>query len=96
MKTRKKIEQVEKEEIKFLHFPKQEVLNNLSDQQNRKENLIRGLSLGNLEHLKVKIVFADDQGIKKVETTIWGITDKFVILKQSIVIPLERILSISY
>ncbi|MBQ4818770.1 hypothetical protein [Aquimarina sp. MMG016] len=86
---------IEKEQIKHLHFPKQEVLDTKRSKRDRYRKLLRGLSLGNLEHLKVKIVFADDEGTKEVETTIWGITDKSVILKQSTIIPLERIISIS-
>lgn len=95
METIDQIKHIEKEQIKFLHFPKQEVLPNKREKRDRYRKLTRGLRLGNLEHVKVKIVFADDQGIKEVETTIWGITDKSVILKQSTIIPLERIISIS-
>ncbi|MFL1895648.1 hypothetical protein ACJRPK_08085 [Aquimarina sp. 2-A2] len=86
---------VEKEQIKFLKFPKEEVLKKRKDQIDRILDLQRALSLGNLEHQKVKILFMDDQGSKKVETTIWGITDKAVILKESTVIPMERILKIA-
>ncbi|TSE09015.1 MULTISPECIES: hypothetical protein [Aquimarina] len=86
---------VQKEQIKFLKFPKEDVLDKRKDQIDRFLELQRALSLGNLEHQKVRIVFVDDTGLKKVETTIWGITDKEVILKQSTIIPLERIISIS-
>ncbi|MEW7288959.1 hypothetical protein [Aquimarina sp. 2304DJ70-9] len=95
METRDKVQDIEKEEIQFLHFPKDEVLDNKRDKKMRNLTLKRALSLGNLEHVKVKIIFADEEGVKKVETTIWGITDKVVILKRSVVIPLERIISIS-
>ncbi len=86
---------IEKEQIKFLTFPKEDVLNKRKDQIDRTLELQRALSLGNLERHKVKIVFVDNKGLKKVETTIWGITDKEVILKQATIIPLERIISIS-
>ncbi|TPN82404.1 hypothetical protein [Aquimarina algicola] len=86
---------VQKEQIKFLKFPKEDVLNKRKDQIDRFLDLQRALSLGNLEHQKVKILFVDDNGLKRVETTIWGITDKAVILKQSTIIPLERIIAIS-
>ncbi|WP_378188280.1 hypothetical protein ACE939_07420 [Aquimarina sp. W85] len=86
---------VEKEQIKFLKFPKEEVLKKRKDQIDRILDLQRALSLGNLEHQKVKILFMDDEGSKKVETTIWGITDTAVILKESTVIPMERILKIA-
>ncbi|CAL2091161.1 hypothetical protein [Tenacibaculum sp. 190524A02b] len=87
-------QKIEKEQIKFLTFPKEEVLNKKNEQTNRFLALQRGMYLGNLEREKVKIVFVDDAGLKKVETTIWGVTDKSVILKQSTIIPLERIMAI--
>ncbi|MDH7448321.1 hypothetical protein [Aquimarina sp. 2201CG14-23] len=89
------VQPIEKEQIKFLTFPKEDVLNKRKDQIDRILELQRALSLGNLERQKVKIVFVDNKGLKKVETTIWGITDREVILKQSTIIPLERIISIS-
>ncbi len=94
MDTIDKIQHIEKEQIKFLHFPHQEVLSNKKKKKDRYRKLRRALSLGNLEHVKVKILFADDEGAKEVETTVWGITEKSVILKQSTVIPLERIITI--
>jgi len=89
------VQLIEKEQIKHLTFPKEDVLNQQKQKVNRVLELRRALTLGNLEHEKVKIVFVDSNGLKKVETTIWGITDKEVILKQSTIIPLERIVSIS-
>lgn len=89
------VQTIQKEQIEFLKFPKKDVLEKKKDQINRFLNLQRALSLGNLEHHKVRIVFVDDNGFKKVETTIWGITDKEVILKRSMIIPLKRIISIS-
>ncbi|MFD2564006.1 hypothetical protein [Aquimarina rubra] len=95
MRVDDRIQSIEKEQIKHLHFPHKEVLSDKKAKRDRYLKLVRGLSLGNLEHLKVKIIFADDEGSKKVETTIWGITDKSVILKQSTIIPVERIISVN-
>lgn len=86
---------IEKEEIRFLKFPKNDVLEKKRDQIDRFIELQRALALGNLERTKVKIVFADNMGTKKVETTIWGITDKSVILKRATILPLQRIISIA-
>ena len=38
--------------------------------------------------------FEDNNGLKMVETTIWGLTDKSVILKKSTIIPLQRVLGV--
>lgn len=95
MTLKANIQVVEKEQIKFLKFPKEDVLKAVSDKQNRIVDVSRALYLGNLEHEKVRIVFQDDTGLKRVETTIWGVTDRSVILKKSTIIPLERIVSVA-
>lgn len=84
-------ELIEKEEIKRLSFPSIDVLDNKDAIIQRKSDLDRALSLGNLEHLKIKIFFEDESSKKAVETTIWGVTDNRVILKQGVVIPVNRI-----
>lgn len=82
---------IEKEKISGLKFPYSDVLLDKDDIKIRSMNLERALKLGNLEHNKIKIVFEDSEGIKQVETTVWGVTDKRVILKQGVVIPIHRI-----
>jgi uncharacterized protein (UPF0248 family) len=47
--------------------------------------------LGNLEHSKIKIFFEDSESKKIVDTTVWGVTDKNVMLKQGVMIPIHRI-----
>ena len=84
-------QKIEKEEISNLRFPQNEVLIEPSAIIERRSSLDRALSLGNLEHNKIKIFFEDDTSDKLVETTVWGVTDKRVILKQGIVIPINRI-----
>ena len=86
---------IKKEEIKFLKFPKEDVLDKKSEKINRFVELHRALYLGNLEREKVRIVFSDNESLKRVETTIWGVTDKAVILKKYTIIPLERIVSVA-
>ncbi|WP_395047805.1 hypothetical protein [Flavobacterium sp.] len=82
---------IEKEAIENLHFPEIDVLEDNEAINQRNSDLDRALSLGNLEHSKIKIYFEDDHSKKVVETTIWGVTDKRVILKKGVVIPINRI-----
>ncbi|SFA88062.1 hypothetical protein SAMN05660845_0782 [Flavobacterium swingsii] len=82
---------IEKEAIENLHFPEIDVLEDKEAINQRNSDLERALSLGNLEHSKIKIYFEDDYSKKVVETTIWGVTDKRVILKKGVVIPINRI-----
>ncbi len=82
---------VQKEEVNQLHFPNDDVLLNAEAVEVRRVALERAVVLGNTYKGKTKIVFEDNEGIKQIETHIWGLTDKRVILKQGIVIPINRI-----
>jgi uncharacterized protein (UPF0248 family) len=82
---------IEKENIRGLKFPDEDVLISKDEIKIRNAELERAMKLGNLEHNKIKIVFEDSEGVKQVETTVWGVTDKRVILKQGVLIPIHRI-----
>lgn len=86
---------IEKEKIDSLKFPQDEVLSDKELIKQREADLNRALALGNLEHSKIKIYFEDDKSRRLVETTVWGVTDKRVILKQGTVIPINRVHKIS-
>lgn len=87
---------IEKEAIANLHFPDEDVLKTKEEKTFRTADLNTAMSLGNLEHSKIRIYFEDDTSPKVVDTTVWGVTDKRVILKQSIVIPINRIVRIKF
>lgn len=87
---------IEKEEISKFIFPKEEVIQDAAEILLRTENLAKGLKLGNNYKGKVEILFEDNTSIKKVETTVWGVTEKYIILKGDILIPIKRIHSISF
>jgi hypothetical protein len=84
-------EKIEKENISSLRFPNVEVLDDKDKIKERMNDLNRALALGNLEQTKIKIFFEDEHSCKVVETTVWGVTDKRVILKQGVVIPINRV-----
>ncbi|MBN8701606.1 MAG: hypothetical protein J0M08_00935 [Bacteroidetes bacterium] len=86
-----RVASIEKEQLATLHFPSQEVLDSKEAKDQRLKDLERALTLGNLDHIKIKLIFADNEGDKQVETTVWGITDKRVILKQGLLIPIHRV-----
>ena len=85
---------IEKEEVEGLHFPDSDVLKSLEEINRRSSELQRAMLLGNNYKGKVKIVFEDSISIKQVETTVWGFTDKRVILKKELLIPIHRIFEI--
>lgn len=82
---------IQKEEISKLHFPVAEILNSQPEIDQRIIDAYRGMLLGNIYKNKVKIVFGDYEGLKQVETTIWGVTEYRVLLKRGLQIPLHRI-----
>lgn len=90
------IQTVKRTEIKSLKFPKEDVLNNKNEKICRFVELHKALYLNDLKRDKIKIVFSDDTtNLKKIETTIKAVTQKAVVLKNSIVIPVARIVSVA-
>ncbi len=85
---------VEKEEVADFQFPKADVAISDDDRKLLKSQLQRANTLGNIEHHKVKIYFEDAEGKKMVYTTIWGMTEEFILLKQNVFIPIQRIVKL--
>lgn len=97
MKTALQYQVIDKEAISALSFPEKEVLSDKSAIDLRLKDLNRALTLGNLERSKIKIFFYDSSDtMKMVETTVWGLTDKRVILKQGITIPIHRVAEVKF
>lgn len=88
------VEIVDKESVRLLNFPREEVLKTSDSAKERRSLLERATILSNLYHNKVKITFEDSDGLKMVDTTIWATTDNAIMLKGGIVMPIHRILSI--
>ncbi|WP_435622565.1 hypothetical protein [Flagellimonas sp.] len=86
---------IDKESVPFLTFPTEDVFDKKQERSRRCTSLFKAMRLGNLERHKVSILFKDDIGMKRVETTIWGVTNKRVILKKAINLPINRVLSVS-
>ena len=87
---------VEKESISLLTFPPSDVLLTDKERVERRKRINRAMKLGNTRKSKVRIMFEDTEGIKTVETTIWGVTEKNVILKQTTLIPIRRVHQIKF
>ena len=78
---------INKENISKLSFPFNDVLNNTDEKQMRFEKLRTALVLGNGFKHKVKIIFRDVNLKQMVETTLWFVSEKHIILKSGIVMP---------
>jgi hypothetical protein len=82
---------IDKDTVKDLRFPQTEVLETPQELAKRKNDLTRALTLGNVHHNKVRIIFSDTDGSKMIETTIWAVTELRIVLKSGMVIPINRI-----
>ena len=87
---------IDKEAVSSLRFPEDDVLHDKDAKKMRIADLQRALTLGNLEYTKIKIYFEDDTSSKVVDTTVWGLTDKRVILKKGAVIPIHRVYQVKF
>lgn len=84
-------ETIEKEMITSLTFHDNTPIEQHPELMSQIETAVR---LGNAHHSKVSIIFQDDSGLKRVDTTLWANGAKFICLKGGIWIPISRILEI--
>jgi hypothetical protein len=87
----KSLYEISKEEVAHLRFPAEDVIREPEESRRRANLLHQATALGNIEKHKVKIVFEDDKGLKHVVTTIWALTEKMILLKGGVGIPVNRI-----
>lgn len=86
---------IKKEDIKNIRFPKVDVLPSENEIKSREKALNNALSLGNLEHGKVKLIFLDlGMNPYQIETTIWALTDESICLKGDLLLPKRAVLNI--
>ena len=82
---------IAKEQVVGLQFPDEDVLILPERKKERRSRLEYAVELGNSAFYKVKILFEDSEGMKKVKTTLWGLTKESVVLKHNTKIPIRRI-----
>ncbi len=88
---------VEKEEVKFFSFGPKDVLKEPELIKKRNADLARALAMGNLEHIKVHIIFQTGDGVEhEVFTTVWAVTQTEIVLKQHTTIPIHAIVRLTF
>ncbi len=87
------IETVEKELVPSLSFHGEKFIRQHPDLRHQLEQATR---LGNGYHTKVSIYFHDDEGPKRVDTTIWATGANYICLKGGVWIPISRIEEIKF
>lgn len=87
---------IDKEKVAQLAFPEEDVLSSANDQKKRWNDLRNAHELGDLAQYKVKITFEDVEGAKVVETTVWDLTSKDVVLKYGVTVPVHRVVRVIF
>ncbi|MCL7986828.1 hypothetical protein M8998_02620 [Sphingobacterium sp. lm-10] len=83
---------IEKEEIEQYKFVPAEV-----DRTDEFASKLSGaLRLGNEFKSKVALTFMTEDGAKRVETTVWSLTEKYIVLKAGVLIPMRSLINVSY
>lgn len=82
---------IEKEKISSLSFNRSI---KIEQHPNLKDQLANATRLGNGYHGKVAILFEDDEGLKRVDTTIWAYGTKYICLKGGVWLPISRIVEV--
>jgi hypothetical protein len=85
---------IEKESIPKLSFPKQSIVETKKQLDLLKRKLRRSMILGNVHRTKMRIIFQDDDGVKEVQTPIWAVGDKNIVLKRGVIIPIHRLVDV--
>ena len=88
---------VEKEMIPYLHFSRHDALESTEAQKKRMWNLHRATILGNGYRGKVEITFKTAEGeLKRVDTTVWAVDDKYMTLKGGCCIPTSSVVRVEF
>lgn len=84
---------IEKESIPNLSFTQSRATQQADDLI---DQINKATQLGNSQKGKVSIFFQSDQGLKRVETTIWAAGSKFICLKGAVWIPIANLVEIQF
>ena len=90
------IQLIPKEALHLYIFPKEDVLPNRSAQVYRYRCLEKAVILGNGSKGKVRIVFQTTAGPKMVETTVWGVAEDTIVIKNGDSIPVHAIRDVGF
>jgi hypothetical protein len=89
--TIQKIAKESVHECSFISSPRN------SEQGKEIENRLHSaMLLGNNYRSKVRITFSTRDGLREVETTVWAYTEKYVVLKGGIFLPVNSVVSVDF
>ncbi len=80
---------------KILEFPKINILEHQIEQVNEFIRQRKVFFSRNLNKEKIEIFFTDHTGLKKIETSIWTVCEKSIILKNTQEVPYSDIVAVA-
>lgn len=88
-------QRIEKELIPGCTFVNSRTALSVDQRKLNDKKLFRAMLLGNGFHNKVKIYFTTTEGERMVQTTVWAFTERFVMLKGNVFIPVDAITNVA-
>ena len=80
-----------------IQFSREDVLVTLPEKNERLIKLISAMKLGNNHKQKVRIHFMNiNDQLMEIKAKVWSVTEKYVILKNSITIPIASIRDVNF
>ena len=80
-----------------IQFTKEDVLPSIIEKNERLKKLIAAMKLGNNHKQKVRIHFMNvNNQMMEIKAKVWSVTEKYVLLKNSISIPISSIRDVNY
>lgn len=80
-----------------MQFKKEDVLTSIHEKRERLKRLTSAMKLGNNHKQKVRIHFMNiNDQLLEIKAKVWSVTEKYVILRNSISIPISSIREVNY
>jgi len=93
-KSYRNINLIDKDEVAHINWPTDDFYQNEDKKENVIVKLKIALYLGNMEKIKCRIYFRDFISIKMIETTVWAVCEKNILIKSGMWIPIRRIVDV--
>ena len=95
-KNYSKCKNIDRNSILQLEFLSKDVLLTVNSRKSRQKQLQDANFIGNIEEKKVTLEFLSKSGCHLIHTTIWAVTNEWVVLKEKQQIPIKSILSVEF
>ncbi len=95
-KNYSKCKSIDRNSIPQLEFLSKDVLLTLDSKKSRQKQLQDATFIGNIEEKKVTLEFLSKSGFHLIHTTIWAVTNEWVVLKEKQKIPIKSIRAIKF